>query len=467
MLQRVHFHSGDLMSQPGPAGAPMLAVLQRGESFAAVWRELAEAAGARLEFASEAAGLESLAFACAVVAAVPGEEEEAPDRVRSLEAAGARDVAVAGAAPEHRLAVAALRAGAAEYFALPGDLPALRAWVLDRVTAARARTAAAELAVEERERFDFSALIGESTELKEALRVASRVIPRGNATVLLRGETGTGKELLAQAIHLNGPRAQAPFVEVNCTALPATLLEAELFGYEKGAFTDARAAKPGLFEAANGGTIFLDEIGDLPLELQAKLLRTLQEKEVRRLGSVRSTRIDVRIIAATHVDLELAIRERRFREDLYFRLNVVPIHLPPLRARGHDVLLLAERFLSVFAEEYGVSVPPLDEDVRRALLGHDWPGNVRELRNALERAVLLGDGELRVADLFNAPTTGAVRTGTELPFPATIAELERAAARLMVERLDGNKSAAAEMLGISRTRLYRLLEAGQNAEPEE
>ena len=144
----------------------------------------------------------------------------------------------------------------------------------------------------------------------------------------------------------------------------------------------------------------------------------------------------------------------------------MPIHLPPLRARGHDVLLLAERFLAVFAEEYGVPVPPLDEDVRRALLGHDWPGNVRELRNALERAVLLGDGALRVTDLFNARTTGAVRTATELPFPSTIAELERAAARLMVERLDGNKSAAAEMLGISRTRLYRLLEGGQDAEPE-
>ena len=436
----------------------VLAVLQQGESFTAVWSELAETAGARLVIADDATGLGDLIDTCAVIAAVPGEEQDAPERVRALEAAGAREVAVVGAAPEHRLAVAALRAGAVEYFALPADLAALRAWCLDRAAGARARAAAAAVAVEERERFDFSAMIGESRELKEALRVAARVIPRGNATVLLRGETGTGKELLAQAIHHNGPRARAPFVEVNCTALPATLLEAELFGYEKGAFTDARAAKPGLFEAAHGGTIFLDEIGDLPLELQAKLLRVLQEKEVRRLGSVRATRIDVRIIAATHVDLEAAIRERRFREDLYFRLNVVPVFLPPLRARGHDVLLLADRFLALFAEEYAVPVTPLDEDVRRALLSHDWPGNVRELRNALERAVLLGDGQIRMSDLFNAPAAGSVHATTELPFPATLAELERAAARLMVERFDGNKSAAADVLGISRTRLYRLLE---------
>ena len=447
------------MSEAAAGGdIPVLAVLQRGDSFAAVWAELAEAAGARLVTGGDAPALGAVAQACAVLAAVPGEEQDGPDRVRELSAAGAREIAVVGAAPEHRLAVAALRAGAAEYFSLPADTAALRAWVLDRTAALKARVASGALAALERERFDFSAMIGESAELREALRVAARLIPRGNATVLLRGETGTGKELLAQAIHHNSPRARAPFVEVNCTALPAGLLEAELFGYEKGAFTDARASKPGLFEAANGGTVFLDEIGDLSIDLQAKLLRTLQEKEVRRLGSVRSTSIDVRIIAATHVDLEAAILERRFREDLYFRLNVVPIHLPPLRNRGSDVLLLAERFLSEFAREYDLPVPALDDDVRRAILGHHWPGNVRELRNALERAVLLGDGALRVSDLFNPGGAGSARARGELPFPCSLAELERAAARLTVERFEGNKSAAAEMLGISRTRLYRLLD---------
>ncbi|NIP77985.1 MAG: AAA domain-containing protein, partial [Gemmatimonadetes bacterium] len=270
----------------------------------------------------------------ALLLVVAGEEGAAPERLAELAAAGAGPVAVVGAAASHRLAVQAIRAGAAEFFALPADLEGLRAWVLDRAESARADARARRLAEEERRQYDFSRLIGESDGLKEAIRVAARIIPRGSATVLLTGETGTGKELLAQAIHYNGPRAAAPFVEVNCAALPPNLLEAELFGYEKGAFTDASAAKPGLFEAAHGGTLFLDEIGELPLELQAKLLRALEDKRVRRLGSVRALDVDVRIIAATHVDLPAAIRDGRFREDLYYRLGVVPIRLPPLRERG-------------------------------------------------------------------------------------------------------------------------------------
>jgi two-component system response regulator HydG len=440
-----------------PGERPVLAVLRAGDSFEAVWPDLASG-GVDLIEAEHAAAFEHLAAACAVIASVPGREEDGPDAVRELLTAGARDVAVVGSAADHRLAVAALRAGATEYFALPADLALLRTWLTDRVDAFRAKRASHELSARERERFDFSVMVGESAELRAALRTAARLIPRGNATVLLRGETGTGKELLAQAIHHNGPRARAPFVAVNCTALPASLLEAELFGYEKGAFTDARTSKPGLFEAAHGGTLFLDEIGDLPPELQAKLLRTLQEKEVRRLGSVRPTRVDVRIIAATHVDLETAMQDGRFREDLYFRLNVVPIHLPPLRERGADVLLLARAFLRGFAVEYDVPEPDLDDDIRRALLAHDWPGNIRELRNALERGVLLGDGELRAADLFGARPHRHARGTPGLPFPATLAELEQAAAHLMVERFDGNKSAAADTLGISRTRLYRLLD---------
>ncbi|MBW3552650.1 MAG: sigma 54-interacting transcriptional regulator, partial [Gemmatimonadetes bacterium] len=271
------------------------------------------------------------------------------------------------------------------------------------------------------------------------------------------------KELLAQALHYNGPRGDQPFVEVNCTALPANLLEAELFGYEKGAFTDARAAKPGLFEAAHRGTLFLDEIGDLPLDLQGKLLRVLEERRVRRLGALKSVDVDVRIVAATNVDLAAAVRDGRFREDLFFRLNVVPIHLPPLRERGSDVLLLAERFLAAFAEEYELEVAPLDDEVRRAILAHDWPGNVRELRNSLERAVLLSDGRIRPEDLFRATPTAA--PAGALPFPASLETIERAAARSMVDRFQGNKSAAAEALGISRSRLYRLLDesAGEDA----
>ncbi|HEX6134943.1 MAG TPA: sigma-54 dependent transcriptional regulator [Longimicrobiales bacterium] len=447
------------MTEPDErSGEPRLIVVQQGDSFEQLWPELAAAAAAQLTVVDAAAAAGVVPGSSACLLAVPGVEEDAPELLTALRAAGAVAVAVVGAAAEHRLAVGAMRAGASEYFALPADVGALRAWVVEQAAANRARRRAVELAEEERRSYDFSQIVGESAGMREALRIASRIIPRGSATVLITGETGTGKEVLAQAIHYNGPRAAAPFVEVNCTALPANLLEAELFGYEKGAFTDARASKPGLFEAADGGSLFLDEIGDLPLDLQAKLLRVLEQKQVRRLGSVRSVSVDVRILAATHVDLEAAVREKRFREDLFFRLNVLPIHLPPLRERGDDILVLAERFLTAFAEEYDVPVRPLEESVRQALLTHEWPGNVRELRNALERAVLLGDGRIATADLFRSGAATA-RPGAagEIPFPATLAEIERAAALRMVERLNGNKSAAAEILGISRTRLYRLL----------
>lgn len=435
---------------------PAVALVRRGDSFERVWPELVTAAEARLW---EPPDLTGLGEAAAVLVAVPGVEEDAGELVAGVLAGGGVHIAVVGAAADHRLAVAAMRAGAGEYFALPGDLPAVGAWLADLVEKWRGRARAMELAQAERRSYDFSAVIGESEGVREALELAARVIPRGAATVLITGETGTGKEVFAQAIHYNSPRSTAPFVEVNCTALPANLLEAELFGYEKGAFTDARAAKPGLLETAAGGTLFLDEIGDLPLELQAKLLRVLEQKQVRRLGGLRTLHVDVRIVAATHVDLAQAVRERRFREDLYFRLNVLPIHLPPLRERGRDIVLLAERFLAAFAREYGINVQPLDDDLRNALLSHSWPGNVRELRNALERAVLLGDGRLSRVHLFGRTSdTLSGGAGGELPFPATLAVLERAAAQRMVERLQGNKKAAAEALGISRTRLYRLLQ---------
>jgi DNA-binding NtrC family response regulator len=436
---------------------PVLAVLQRGDSFAHVWPQLTASLGVRLRTGSNADGLAPLGEACCLLLVLSGEEERAAAELPSLQAAGAGAIAVVGSSESHRLAISAIRAGAREYFALPADVEALRVWVGERVGAELSRRRAAELAAAERTRFDFSGMVGASAALRAALDAAARLIPHRGATVLITGETGTGKEVLARAIHYNGPNAVGPFVEVNCTALPAQLLEAELFGYEKGAFTDARAAKPGLFEAAHGGTLFLDEIGDLPLDLQAKLLRALEQKQVRRLGSLRTLAVDARIVVATHVDLAAAAREGRFREDLFFRLSVVPIHLPPLRDRGRDVLLLAERFAHSFAAEYAVGVPTLTDDVRRALLAHDWPGNVRELRNAIERAILLGDGGISVDHLF-AASAGSGRAGTGIPFPATLAEIERAAVRRMIERLDGNKSAAAEVLGISRSRLYRLLD---------
>jgi two-component system response regulator HydG len=434
-------------------GEPKIAVLELSESFGSVWAGLAAAA---VERAGSVAELPTGGSVCAIVVACAGVEPESVELAGELSATRPEPVAVVGSAADHRLAASAIRAGASDYFALPPDLEALRTWLVEQAERWRAGRQAAELASETRRSYDFSKLAGTSTQLKSAIGRAARIIPHTETTVLLVGETGTGKELLAQAIHYNGPRAASPFVEVNCAALPPTLLESELFGHEKGAFTGAAAAKPGLFEAAHGGTLFLDEIGDLRPDLQVKLLKVLEDRKVRRLGSVRTVDVDVRIIAATSVDLPDAVRTGAFREDLYYRLSVVPIELPPLRQRGDDVLLLARHFARSFGDAYGIGDVPLSESVERAIAAHDWPGNVRELRNAIERAVLLGDGAIRVDDLFVGRM--AARTGETqepLPFPASLDAIERAAARAMVERHGGNKSAAAEALGISRSRLYR------------
>jgi DNA-binding NtrC family response regulator len=382
-------------------------------------------------------------------------ERQVAETLRALRAANAPETVVIGADTHHRVVASAFQDGAANYFALPEDLIFCRDWLSDRVERMLDRKKGEAFAADERNRFDFSRLIGTSPRLRAALHKTSRIIPRGAATVLLTGETGTGKELVARAIHYNSVRAAGPFVEINCTTLPANLLEAELFGYEPGAFTDARVSKPGLFEVASGGTLFLDEIGDLPVGLQGKLLRVLEEKRVRRLGSVREVDVDVRVVAATHVDLPNAISEGRFREDLFFRLNVVPIRLPPLRDRGDDVLLLAEYFLDRFSKEYELRRAPMSAEMRRALRSHNWPGNVRELRNAIERTVLLGDGDLFVEDLF--PEDMRIPTSGPLPFPATLSVIEAAAAHAMMIRCGGNKTEAAKALGTSRKHLYALL----------
>src|SRR5499426_3275686 len=247
-----------------------------------------------------------------------------------------------------------------------------------------------------------AALRGES-DLMTAVRsqvaqlLARRPGGRRQPSILILGETGTGKGLLARTVHQAGPRRDWPFVDVNCAAIPDSLLEAELFGYERGAFTDARQAKAGLFQAAHGGTIFLDEVGLLPLGLQAKLLKVIEEQSVRRLGSTRSEPLDVCVTAATSEDLATAVQDNRFRADLYHRLAVVTLELPPLRRRGRDVVLLAEHFLRRACEDYGLPPRALGGDALEALMAHDWPGNIRELANVLERATLLGEGPLLTA----------------------------------------------------------------------
>lgn len=435
----------------------ILQVVPLSDSFGELWPRLAASAGVGLEVVAEHAPQAAGEAVCGRLVAAGGAEEAAV----SYLARSARDtphpVVVVGAETHHRLATATVRAGADDYFALPGDLAPLHAWIEEHAERCARAARAQQLARDERAEFSFDQIIGRSDRLREALDRAARVIPQGSATVLIRGETGTGKDLLAQAIHYHGPRAAQPFVEVNCAALPPNLLEAELFGYERGAFTDARVAKAGLFETAHRGTLFLDEIGDLAPELQGKLLRVLEKKRVRRLGSVRDSDVDVRIIAASHVDLAAQVRERRFREDLFYRLNVIPLLLPALRERGDDVFLLAEHFAEHFAREYGVPRPVLTPAVRRALATHAWPGNVRELRNSMERATLLGGGTLRDDDLFPGGISGVPPAAGQLPFPATLDEIQRAAAHAMLHACGGNKSRAAERLGVSRKGLYTLL----------
>jgi two-component system, NtrC family, response regulator HydG len=384
-----------------------------------------------------------------------GAESEALDFLADSGSTAARYMI--GAAADHRIAAAALQTGARDYFALPDDLDLLRRCLERLAREAASRIEAGRFADAERRATGFEAIIGSSPALRRALDQAARVAPLRDLTVLIGGETGTGKELLARALHYGSARAADPFVEVNCAAIPVNLLESELFGHERGAFTGAVAAKPGLFEIAHGGTLFLDEIATLPLELQPKLLRVLETRSIRRVGGQQSRQVDVRVVAASHVDLGQAARQGEFREDLYYRLNVVTLVLPPLRDREGDVEQLAGTFVERIATSYGLPVPELTHEARTALRAHRWPGNVRELRNVLERAVVLSPpGTLRLGPLDDA--RGRETPAGILPFPAPLADVVRAAAQAMLDLTGGNKSEAARRLGISRPRLQRLLD---------
>jgi two-component system response regulator AtoC len=303
-------------------------------------------------------------------------------------------------------------------------------------------------------------IIGTSANIQDVLRMISR-LKDTRTPVLISGESGTGKELAARAIHFRGSMAQTPFVAVDCGSLVPTLMESELFGYEKGAFTGASRSKAGLFQAANGGTIFLDEIGELPLEMQAKLLRVLQEKEVRPVGSNDKVNVDVRVIAATNRDLETAYRGGTFRKDLYFRLNVVTVHLPALRDRRSDIPMLVHHFLDRYAPNDNLQVTPA---AMKSLLQYDWPGNIRELENCIARAVTLGDR--RTIDVIDLPPAIRSDQGSSVTVSpqdsaslstTALAEMERMTILRVFEQANGDKALAGKMLGISRATLYRKL----------
>jgi two-component system response regulator HydG len=353
-------------------------------------------------------------------------------------------------------AVEVTRLGAVDYVTKPFRIEELRSR-LERVARAVELQQENRLLREQlRTRPGFGGLIGVSMKMQRVYKMIEKV-SQHEYPVLVLGESGTGKELVARSIHFLGPRKDRPFAPVDCSALVPTLIESELFGYVRGAFTGAMQAKQGLLEAAQGGTLFLDEIGDMPVDLQAKLLRALQEREVKPVGSTERRRINVRIIAATNRDLDSAIRAGTFRQDLYFRLNVVQIKLPPLRDRKSDIPILVTAFLEKFCDPQGL-VRTISEDAMRRLIAYDWPGNVRELENAIERAAALGSGPvLHVGDLpsnLQYPTSERVPERDEI---LPIEELERRAILRTLRETAGDKLSAARMLGIGKTTLYRKL----------
>ncbi|MBL8861784.1 MAG: sigma 54-interacting transcriptional regulator [Planctomycetes bacterium] len=342
---------------------------------------------------------------------------------------------------------------------------------LNELLGRKVRDRDAELAVvraelgRERGRYDYTALVGASDAMRRVFQQLDRIV-ESELPVLISGESGTGKELIARAIHFNGPRRDKPFVSENCAALPDTLLESELFGHSRGAFTGAHRAKRGLFETASGGTLFLDEIGDMSAEMQKKLLRVLQEGELRPVGSDQRVQVDVRLVAASHRDLEALVRAGEFREDLYYRIHVLHVPLPPLRERREDIPLLAEHLLARAAREAGKTAPFLQHEVVAALVGHDWPGNVRELENEMRRLVVLAQGEVRLEHVSPSvldrrglrPATPGGAHDAAVDIRSAVADLERRSIEAALVAAGGNKSRAAAELGISRFALQRKLD---------
>jgi len=367
-------------------------------------------------------------------------------------------------------AVQAVKLGAFDYLKKPVDLEELK------LLADRARETSQlkqELSYYRRRaanELPFSDVIGDSPSLRGVLDQARQIAALDETPpVLISGETGTGKGLVARTIHASGPRSTKPFIEVNCTAIPATLMEAELFGHERGAFTDAKESRMGLFEAAEGGFLFLDEVGDVEMSLQGKLLKAVEERTVRRVGGIRDRRINVRILSATNHDLEREAERERFRRDLYFRLAVILLRLPPLRERGEDVLLLADRFLARFAAKYGKDVASMGGRARDLLLAYPWPGNVRELSHVIERAVLWSRGPVLDAEHLSltTPSLPATDPAASEPPPATqqrsmdLEQWERSLIEQAMREAEGNQTRAAQRLGISRDTLrYRLKKFG-------
>ena len=359
-------------------------------------------------------------------------------------------------------AVRATKLGAFDFITKPFKNDEILLAVKNAIEQHRLRDENERLKSSLRQRFSYRNIIGKSVPMQQIFALISQIAPR-RSTVLIQGESGTGKELVAKAIHAESTRADAPFVAINCGNIPSELLESELFGHVRGAFTGATSAKKGLFEVADGGTVFLDEVASISLEMQAKLLRVIQEREFRRLGGLENIKVDVRIIAATNSDLQAAVAAGTFRDDLYYRLNVIVIKLPPLRERSEDIPLLAEHFIRKYCEENGRSLCAIDPAAMRTLMEYNWPGNVRELENVIERAVVLCPGNLITADLFPRNVTAARAPGMRafqqdhLPLKERVGNFEKSLILAALEKTDWNQKKAADILSVNPTTLSEKL----------
>ena len=384
--------------------------------------------------------------------------------LRMLKAESGDDTAVivVTAFGEISTAVEAMRLGAYDYLKKPFDFNELEVLVSRALDTTQLRRQVGEIRQERRKTYALDNIVGESERIQQVLRLVERVALSDAATVLVRGENGTGKDLVARAIHYHSRRADGPFLDLSCTAMPETLFESELFGYEKGSFTDAKAMKRGLLELADGGTLFLDEVGDMPLVSQAKFLRVLETRQFKRLGGVVDQRVDIRIIAATNADLEAAVRTGRFREDLYYRLKVIPIVLPPLRERPEDIPLLLHHFMAKYNAEFRKNFRRVSDEALKLLVAYPWPGNVRELRNLLERILILERGDTILPEHLppeiTSPSTAGGQARFTLPSHGIrLEDVEMDFVRQAFRMADGNQTRAAQLLGISRDALrYRL-----------
>jgi two-component system response regulator AtoC len=359
-------------------------------------------------------------------------------------------------------AVKAMKLGALDYVSKPFEIDEIELLIDKALKETRRSQEIAHHRRKAHQSIRLESIIGKSPAMQKVFNTVTKLCRIDATTVLLQGESGTGKDLLAKAIHNHSRRSDRPFIEINCAALPEQLLESELFGYEKGAFTDAKQRKVGLIEIASGGTLYLDEIGEMPFVLQAKLLKFLETRTIRRLGGTTEISIDLFVIASTNRDLNAAVEQNRFRQDLFYRLNVIPIHMPPLRERGEDIIEIARNYLDIYCDRFNQPAMRLDTTMRRAMIAYDWPGNVRELKNLVERMVILTEQQELTKDLlpndmqkrmYADPSTTTERSNlAEMVDRFEIGVIEKA-----LEATNGNKSKAAEKLGISRYALLRRL----------